>query len=105
MCLDFRTDGVGLSAPQVGVNVQLMVYNPEGERGKGQEYVLVNPKIVKYGRKTEDFVEGCLSFPTIEASVEVASKAGCVAFCEYGGTLKTCPRRCEFIRWWACRDR
>jgi hypothetical protein len=27
----YRTDGVGLAAPQVGVNVRLMVYNPEGD--------------------------------------------------------------------------
>ncbi|EFJ32747.1 hypothetical protein SELMODRAFT_407843 [Selaginella moellendorffii] len=33
----YRRDGVGLSAPQVGVNARLMVFNPEGERGKGKE--------------------------------------------------------------------
>lgn len=27
----YATDGVGLAAPQVGVNVRLMVYNPEGD--------------------------------------------------------------------------
>ncbi|BBN12537.1 peptide deformylase [Marchantia polymorpha subsp. ruderalis] len=66
----YKTDGVGLSAPQVGVNVQLMLYNPEGERGKGQEYVLVNPKIVKYSKQRDIFKEGCLSFPELEADVE-----------------------------------
>ncbi|KAL2642150.1 hypothetical protein R1flu_009737 [Riccia fluitans] len=66
----YKTDGVGLSAPQVGVNVQLMLYNPEGERGKGQEYVLVNPKIVKYSKQRDVFKEGCLSFPQLEADVE-----------------------------------
>ncbi|KAG0585177.1 hypothetical protein KC19_3G264500 [Ceratodon purpureus] len=77
----YKTDGVGLAAPQVGVNVRLMVYNPMGERGSGQEYVLVNPRIVKYGKSRDLFDEGCLSFPviergpnqapTIEAEVEV----------------------------------
>jgi len=72
---------VGLAAPQVGVNVRLMVYNPVGERGRGEEYVLVNPQIVKYGKNQDVFAEGCLSFPTfgsdpkkaptIEADVEV----------------------------------
>jgi hypothetical protein len=72
---------VGLAAPQVGVNVRLMVYNPVGERGQGEEYVLVNPQIVKYGKNQDVFAEGCLSFPTfgsdpkkaptIEADVEV----------------------------------
>ncbi|KAH9318827.1 hypothetical protein KI387_020596, partial [Taxus chinensis] len=68
--LMYRTDGVGLSAPQVGVNVQLMVFNPEGERGKGEEIVLVNPEIYKFSQKTEVFTEGCLSFPEICADVE-----------------------------------
>ncbi|CAK9882938.1 unnamed protein product, partial [Sphagnum jensenii] len=76
----YKTDGVGLAAPQVGVNVRLMVYNPVGERGQGEEYVLVNPQIVKYGKNQDVFAEGCLSFPTfgsdpkkaptIEADVE-----------------------------------
>jgi hypothetical protein len=58
-----------------------MVYNPVGERGQGEEYVLVNPQIVKYGKNQDVFAEGCLSFPTfgsdpkkaptIEADVEV----------------------------------
>jgi len=51
----YRTDGVGLAAPQVGVNVQLMLYNPEGAPNMGKEYVLVNPKIVKRGKETDVF--------------------------------------------------
>lgn len=60
-----------MSAPQVGVNVQLMVFNPEGEKGKGDEIVLVNPKIFKYANKRSLFTEGCLSFPQLEGDVEV----------------------------------
>lgn len=66
-----RTDGVGLSAPQVGINVQLMVFNPVGERGEGEEIVLVNPRISRYSKKIVPFNEGCLSFPGIYADVEV----------------------------------
>lgn len=57
-----RDEGVGLAAPQVGVNVRLMVYNPEGERGKGREWILVNPRIISSGKGTETMEEGCLSF-------------------------------------------
>lgn len=32
-----RDDGVGLAAPQVGVNVRLMVFNEAGVKGKGEE--------------------------------------------------------------------
>lgn len=66
----YKTDGVGLSAPQVGVNVQLMVFNPAGERGEGEEIVLVNPIVYKASQKTILFNEGCLSFPGIYADVE-----------------------------------
>ncbi|KAJ8622934.1 hypothetical protein MRB53_031463 [Persea americana] len=66
----YRTDGVGLSAPQVGINVQLLVFNPAGERGEGEEIVLINPKVHKYSKKTVPFNEGCLSFPGIYADVE-----------------------------------
>lgn len=66
-----RTDGIGLSAPQVGINVQLMVFNPVGERGEGEEIVLVNPRVNKYSNKMIPYEEGCLSFPGIHADVEV----------------------------------
>lgn len=62
---------MGLSAPQVGVNIHLMVFNPAGEPGQGEEIVLVNPRIIRYSRKIVPFNEGCLSFPGIYADVEV----------------------------------
>ncbi|CAN6873187.1 unnamed protein product [Brassica oleracea] len=65
----YKTDGIGLSAPQVGLNVQLMVFNPAGESSEGEEIVLVNPKINKYSDKLVPFNEGCLSFPGIYADV------------------------------------
>ncbi|KAK6928345.1 Peptide deformylase [Dillenia turbinata] len=66
----YKTDGIGLSAPQVGINVRLMVFNPVGERGEGEEIVLINPRVNKYSKKIVSFNEGCLSFPGIYADVE-----------------------------------
>ncbi|KAL1359097.1 hypothetical protein AAHE18_04G081800 [Arachis hypogaea] len=66
----YKTDGIGLSAPQVGINVQLMVFNPVGEPGEGEEIVLVNPRVSKYSKKLSIFNEGCLSFPGIYADVK-----------------------------------
>ena len=66
----YDDDGVGLAAPQVGVNVQMMVFNPEGERGRGTEYVLCNPRVVKTGKNREFDEEGCLSFPGVRGDVE-----------------------------------
>ena len=67
----YDTEGVGLAAPQVGVNYRMMVYNEAGEPGRGKEVVLVNPKIVKFSKTKDLFEEGCLSFPKIYADVEV----------------------------------
>lgn len=52
-----------------------MVFNPVGERGEGEEIVLVNPRVNKYSKKIVLFNEGCLSFPGIYADVEVSINA------------------------------
>ena len=66
----YRTDGVGLAAPQVGLNLQLLVFNPGGDLPSAEtEVVLCNPKIVSRSRETESGEEGCLSFPEINGQV------------------------------------
>ena len=66
----YATQGVGLAAPQVGWNIQLLVYNPSGNpEEKGQEMVLCNPKMVFKSRDKEDGQEGCLSFPDVTGVV------------------------------------
>lgn len=67
----YAAQGVGLAAPQVGVNKRLMVYNPEGDEKKWvQEVVLVNPRIVGRSEGTDEEQEGCLSFPDMSGVVE-----------------------------------
>lgn len=67
----YAAEGVGLAAPQVGVNKRLMVYNESGDKKKWlDEVVLVNPKIVEYSEATEVAIEGCLSFPDMCGQVE-----------------------------------
>ena len=64
-------DGVGLAAPQVGINLRLMVFNELGERSKPEkEMVLVNPVITAQSEETDVREEGCLSFPQIYGKVE-----------------------------------
>eukprot|EP00879_Flechtneria_rotunda_P011885 GHRR01012414.1.p1 GENE.GHRR01012414.1~~GHRR01012414.1.p1 ORF type:complete len:181 (+),score=44.90 GHRR01012414.1:1653-2195(+) len=83
----YEDDGVGLAAPQVGVNIRLMVFNETAERGNPAETVLVNPEIVEKGKVTDIDVEGCLSFPQVYADVEVrvgadyATAAGAISRC------------------------
>lgn len=67
----YRSEGVGLAAPQVGINRRLLVYNPSGQTADpAQEMVLCNPRIVAKGRETVPGKEGCLSFPDIWGQVE-----------------------------------
>lgn len=61
--------GVGLAAPQVGVNVRVMAYlEIKGTKAVGK--LLVNPKIVNRSEDTDVGVEECLSFPGVKGPVE-----------------------------------
>lgn len=66
----YASRGVGLAAPQVGVNKRLLVFNPEGDaQAFLQEVVMVNPVIVGSSKKTEVEPEACLSFPGMSGNV------------------------------------
>lgn len=68
--LMYRTSGVGLAAPQVGVNLQLLVFNEEGKpEASEREVVLCNPRVVNKAKERVSGEEGCLSFPGIYAPV------------------------------------
>jgi peptide deformylase len=68
--LMYNAEGVGLAAPQVGVNKRLMVYNPSGDSKRWlDETVLVNPRIVEYSDAQDEEIEGCLSFPDMSGEV------------------------------------
>ena len=66
----YEFDGVGLAAPQVALDLKLLVLNPAGSvKQRDQELALVNPRIVT--RKHLEFgEEGCLSFPGIYGEIE-----------------------------------
>lgn len=54
--------GVGLAAPQVGINVRLFVMNPTGQEQDNRVYV--NP-VLSQADGEEEGEEGCLSLPGI----------------------------------------
>ena len=75
-----KASGIGLAAPQVGIDMALLVIDIsmiEGEEDK-KPLMLINPKIAdSHGGVTLE--EGCLSIPTIRAEVERPEKV----FIEY----------------------
>ncbi len=57
----YHAKGVGLAAPQIGINLQLSVVDVIGD--KTEQIVLVNPEIIQKTGETE-YTEGCLSVPS-----------------------------------------
>jgi len=75
----YDAPGIGLAAPQVGVNRRLIVLDCVKEEGAApRPLVMFNPEIVAASDETSVYEEGCLSIPdqyaevTRPAAVEVA---------------------------------
>jgi peptide deformylase len=69
----YAAPGVGLAAPQVGVNLRLMVIDITGGEEQGHQIVFTNPEITEE-EGTEEAEEGCLSIPGFTAVVERPSR-------------------------------
>lgn len=65
-----EADGVGLAAPQIGVNKRFFIVSlPDGTKKE-----FINPKIVGTSVETNPYEEGCLSIPGVYCYVERPSK-------------------------------
>lgn len=69
-----RDDGVGLSAPQLGINLRVFtvsgkVWRKEGKPVSMDEYFL-NPIITRVSKKLAIAEEGCLSIPNLYGMVK-----------------------------------
>jgi peptide deformylase len=67
--LMYEAEGVGLAANQVNLPLRIFVANPSGERGSGEELVLINPELQR-PKGNETAQEGCLSLPGIYGNVK-----------------------------------
>lgn len=63
----YANKGVGLAAPQVGVSKRIIIGNPTEK--KTDEFVIINPYLVKTIGKRVKECEGCLSLPGINSNV------------------------------------
>lgn len=66
--LMYESKGVGLAANQVDLPIRMFVANPTGERGTGEEYIILNPEVSK-PKGSEAGEEGCLSMPGLNGEV------------------------------------
>ena len=65
----YSADGIGLAAPQVAVNKQLLVVDCDPKEVTNSPLVLINPKITRYGQTLCRMEEGCLSIPGVYLDV------------------------------------
>ena len=86
-------NGAGLAAPQIGVDLQVVIF---GSHDRNLRYtdrpvvpptVLVNPVITPLGEATEDDWEGCLSVPGMRGVVPRWSRIRYTGFDQYGDPI------------------
>lgn len=76
----YSSDGIGLAAPQVAVQKQVIVVDCEPDNAANTPMVLINPKIIRSSQKLCTGQEGCLSIPGVyldvvrPAAIEVSFK-------------------------------
>lgn len=80
--LMYENQGIGLAAPQVGINETMIV----ADIGSGL-YKLINPRVVKK-EGSQALEEGCLSVPGVCIKVRRASKVLIEAQDEFGKPIK-----------------
>jgi peptide deformylase len=66
----YSSDGIGLAAPQVAVQKQVIVIDCEPDNSATPPVVLINPQIRKYSKELCVYKEGCLSIPEVFLEVK-----------------------------------
>lgn len=74
--------GIGLAAPQLGVNARVLVISTN------IPIAAFNPRIVDFGEETDRLGEGCLSFPELSVKVE-RSKRIRIRYEDINGEVKS----------------
>ena len=80
--------GIGLSANQVGLDMQLFVAEIPLEDRTMKFYSIFNPKITKTSKETSILEEGCLSVPGFYGTVERPAKITLEGFDKNGRKVK-----------------
>jgi len=96
----YEAPGIGLAAPQVGVNLRLLVMDcankDDGE--PPQPLCVINPEILATSEETNEHEEGCLSIPQVfsfitrpkEVRVRFWDENGQQHERDFGGLWATC---------------
>ena len=82
----YTEDGIGLAAPQVGVNKQILVVDHQPDEAANPPLIMINPVITGASQELCVVQEGCLSIPNVFLDV-VRSKVIEVSFKDEHGKL------------------
>ena len=90
--------GIGLAAPQVGVQQRIIVADVSKEEGEREPHQMVNPEILWTSEELFEYEEGCLSLPEQYADVirpkqvriKYLDKTGCSRIIEVEDLLSVC---------------
>ena len=66
----YGADGIGLAAPQLGINRRIVVMDCDRENNERRPLQLVNPEICHRSDQTELRAEGCLSIPEVYEEIK-----------------------------------
>ncbi|PIR03129.1 MAG: peptide deformylase [Candidatus Magasanikbacteria bacterium CG11_big_fil_rev_8_21_14_0_20_43_7] len=89
----YHEQGIGLAAPQVGVNVQVCIIGkdcfPEAFniQDRNKDMVLINPAYTRTSRRAALETEGCLSVPGKQGKVKRYKEIHVTALDEHGVSL------------------
>ena len=65
----YDADGVGLAAPQIGINKRIFVMDCSRENEEKDFTVVINPEIEHASEELGSYKEGCLSIPGITEEI------------------------------------
>jgi peptide deformylase len=86
-------NGAGLAAPQIGVDLQLVIFGSEAPNPRYPDApliprtVLLNPVITPLGNEEEEGWEGCLSVPGLRGVVPRWARIRYTGFDQYGDSI------------------
>ncbi len=65
----YSAKGIGLAAPQVGIQKQVLVIDLDIETPTTPPIILINPEITEFSASVNAYEEGCLSIPGVYLDV------------------------------------
>ena len=94
----YDAPGIGLAAPQLGVDARVVVMDCAGREEAPEPLRLVNPEIVWSSEETNEHEEGCLSLPDVfgmvtrpeRVRVRWLDETGAEREAEFDGIRATC---------------